>query len=276
MSSAQQMVNRFTVREFSLIKKLCEPLHNYLDVRYFWYSHTTADGGHFSIGSNVEMHEYYFVTKLFVHSPFFHDPKFIQPGFYSYRSVQDSKFQDSLDSCVNKLNVNLATCLAMKRGKELMRFGYAGDPKLGDRFNERIINNLALLKKFNSHFLAEIQPMLRSIRNHLVDLPSELGADYHLPPKGLQRKATHHDKIQFLDDIGILNAKDVLKLSPRELECLKHLHEGLSFKEIGDVLMLSNRTVEAYLENSKNKLNCFSKLDLFRIAEQLDSCGYFD
>lgn len=274
MSTAEQMVRKHTVKEFNLIKKLCEPLKRYLDIQYFWYSHTNAEGGYFSIGSNVEMHEYYHATKLYIHSPFFHHPDLIQPGFYSYRGIPDPKFQETLDSCVEKVNINLGMSLVMKRGKELLRFGYASDRSKGPQFMDTIVNNLPLLKKFNTHFLSEIKPMMKSIQNDLVDLPSELGDDYTQPPKGLGTIQTRFDKCSFLQDLGLLDSKAIRKLAKRELDCLKYLH--LSFREIGEILHISSRTVEAYLQSAKNKLNCSSKSELIQIAAMLHSAGFFD
>jgi len=276
MSTAEEMVDKFTVKESQLIKKLCDPLHRYLDVHYFWYSHTTADGGYFSIGSNPEMHEYYHAAKLYLHSPFFHNPKFIQPGFYSYRSILDPKFQETLDSCASTLNVNLGMSLVMKKGKELLRFGYASDTSKGAEFSERIINNLPLLKKFNAYFLSEIKPYLKSCKDTLVDLPEELGTAYNLAPKGLQKQTTNHDKLLFLDTLGLLKYKEVSRLAPRELDCLKGLYEGLNCREIGDMLVLSTRTVESYLEHAKLKLNADNKADLYHIAKLLHTIGYFE
>ncbi len=276
MSTAEQMVDRFTVRKSQFIKKICDPLHRYLDVHYFWYSHTTTDGGYFSIGSNPDMHEYYHAAKLYQHSPFFHNPRFIQPGFYSYRNIKNPKFQETLDSCADARNVNLGMSLVMKQGKELLRFGYASDTSKGAEFSDRIINNLPLLKKFNAYFLSEMKPLLKSFRDNLVDLTSELGAAYNRPPKGLQSQSTHHEKLQFLDSLSLLDYRAVARLTPREIECLKCLYEGLNYREISDVLVLSARTVEFYMEKARLKLNCENKSELFRIAELLQASGYFE
>jgi DNA-binding CsgD family transcriptional regulator len=53
-----------------------------------------------------------------------------------------------------------------------------------------------------------------------------------------------------------------LGLSKRETECLFHLLEGKSNKQVAKLLNISVRTVEDYLNNVKNKLGCFSKEEL--------------
>lgn len=47
-----------------------------------------------------------------------------------------------------------------------------------------------------------------------------------------------------------------VSLSLREEECAHYLLQGLSSKEIGKILGISNRTVEIYLNSLKEKLNC--------------------
>ena len=276
MSDAELMFNKYTLRESARIQKICEPLHRYLDVNYFWYSHTTADGGFFSIGSKPDMHEYYFTTKLFVHSPFFHNPSLIQPGFYSYRSIQDPKFQQTLDLCVDATNVNLGMSLVMKQGGELLRFGYASDRTKGAEFSDRIINNLPLLKKFNQHFLSEMKPTLKSVHNDLVNLPIELGSAYNKPPKGLQKKTTCHDKSLFLDSLGLIEHTNISQLTRREMQCMQYLAKGFNSRDIADELELSKRTVQFYIGNIMLKLNCDNRLELIRIADLLNLCGYFE
>jgi DNA-binding CsgD family transcriptional regulator len=53
-----------------------------------------------------------------------------------------------------------------------------------------------------------------------------------------------------------------VNLTIRESDCIKLIIRGKTAKEIGDLLGLSNRTVEYYLENIKCKLNVNSRSEL--------------
>lgn len=53
-------------------------------------------------------------------------------------------------------------------------------------------------------------------------------------------------------------------LTPREEECAIYLMQGSTLKEIAKALDLSPRTVEFYLKNIKNKLNCRTKFQMMR------------
>lgn len=54
-----------------------------------------------------------------------------------------------------------------------------------------------------------------------------------------------------------------LILSRREAQCLYYLAMGKSAKETGNLLFLSQRTVETYLDAIKRKVNCRTKLEIF-------------
>ncbi len=56
----------------------------------------------------------------------------------------------------------------------------------------------------------------------------------------------------------ILNDSEI-KFTTREIDCMKLLVHGYSYKRIATMLNLSKRTVEHYSENIRDKLNCHNK-----------------
>ena len=56
------------------------------------------------------------------------------------------------------------------------------------------------------------------------------------------------------------------KLSNRELECLFYTLRGKTARQISEIIKLSKRTIESYLESIKNKTGCQSKADLLVLA----------
>ena len=49
-----------------------------------------------------------------------------------------------------------------------------------------------------------------------------------------------------------------VKLSPREIECLKWAAQGKTFEDIGDILSISTNTARLYLDTARHKLNCLN------------------
>ena len=57
-----------------------------------------------------------------------------------------------------------------------------------------------------------------------------------------------------------------ISLTNREIEILRNLVLGYTFKKIASVLNISPRTVESYIEILKLKMNCNTKNDLIEKA----------
>lgn len=79
------------------------------------------------------------------------------------------------------------------------------------------------------------------------------------------------DKEQYSADIYPLHYRIgspdyVFNLSDRELECLFLILRGKTAKQIAEIICLSKRTVEYYIENIKNKFGCHTKADLILIS----------
>ncbi|MCE5316161.1 MAG: helix-turn-helix transcriptional regulator [Parachlamydia sp.] len=275
MSDFNRMVHKFTIRESNTFKKVCEPLHQLLGVKHFWYCETTPDGAFFSVASNPELHEYYHASKQHLHSPFFHNPKHIRPGFYSYPAIDDEKFQKSFACCGSKFRVTFGGSFVVHREKCMIRFGYAFDRSVGNKAGEIILNNIPILQKFNDHFLKETKILLQKARDDAVSLPQEIGQIYHQKPGGLGSVLSIQEKCAFLERIGFLKSENVKKLTLRELECLQYLHDGNCAREIAGILHISPRTVEKYFESIKNKLICYTKSELMHYANLLHTAGFF-
>jgi len=62
-------------------------------------------------------------------------------------------------------------------------------------------------------------------------------------------------------------------LTKREAESIICLARGLSIKQIGKVLGVSDRTVESCIDILKTKLNCHHRSELIEIAIE---CGFLE
>ncbi len=66
----------------------------------------------------------------------------------------------------------------------------------------------------------------------------------------------------FLNALSAPSQYEINQLTTRELQCIDYLLQGFNNKNIATKLHLSPRTVEAYIENIKEKLCCKSKIEL--------------
>lgn len=114
--------------------------------------------------------------------------------------------------------------------------------------------------KTNTIFLLEKSPIINQ-ENTII------GLIYYCRP---WHKADVFHILSQLDnklDLGIQNYTlghhhNKFKLTERECECVFLLIRGKTAKEIAGLLSLSKRTVESYIENIKNKMNCQNKVEI--------------
>lgn len=273
MTNFNFLLKKYTINPNNKIKKLCEPLNGIYNFKHFWYTRTTQHGKLFTTATHAGIHDYYYSSRFFITNPFYRNPQLIQPGFYYYSSVNDEKFQDTVDKLYRNYSVE-AGLFAVHHKGELHTFGYGLEPTNKISLKEIITDNSELLKKFNEYFLKELSGTIKIEFDDFIDLRSEMGSAYNNDKTGLRSKLRTPEKTKFLDNIGLISQEDVQRLSSRELDCLKCILRGLNAPETALKLNLSKRTVEKYIESIKNKLGSNSKLELFEKSKHLHLAGY--
>lgn len=90
-------------------------------------------------------------------------------------------------------------------------------------------------------------------QNHLLALLKQIDQKY----VSLPNDTTHYSIDANHNPVG---------LSTRELECLFLQLRGKTAKEIAEILKLSKRTIEYYIDNLKTKFGCLNKTELLMAA----------
>lgn len=100
------------------------------------------------------------------------------------------------------------------------------------------------------------------VKKPLLDEANHIsGIIYHC----LQLVSSDAEKILSFTDAkhyNIIDQDNLFNLSKREFECLFFILRGKTAKQTAEIMNLSKRTVETYIENLKNKFACDSKADL--------------
>jgi DNA-binding CsgD family transcriptional regulator len=133
------------------------------------------------------------------------------------------------------------------------------------------INNLPILNSFLDYYLSSHTKFRRPKEEHMIDIAALRGHDrFYKGNYGVGSVGSKNHSM-FFKQIGIKPTllESAKSLSKREKQVLEGCYEGKTAEQIGNELGLSHRTIQSYLENSKNKLNIFSRDDLINCVKIL-------
>lgn len=126
------------------------------------------------------------------------------------------------------------------------------------------MNEAGLFDLFMDHFTQNLDKRLIDHLEEGVAI-SELKGASHATTKAVDR-----EKIA-----SLVGCKRLLRLAPQETRCLLYLREGRSYRAIGDLMGISPRTVEHYIESVKNKLGLETREELLQVAEQCAQLKFY-
>lgn len=248
MSRFNDLVPRHSINNQAKLQNICRPLEQ-LSLPYFCYFRIDSDGRFGNLSNYPPQLDFYYSNDLHKDNPLFIDPRLIRSGCMFTPCVFEPT---GLKRIYEKFQIHHAFFIFRRLGDTVEVFGFT-TPHLTEN-SPLICPDYFLLNDFIFYFKMEAKQIIDKMMNDGFNIKEERGAAFH------ERDSRHpllcKDKRAetFLDQIS--------PLSNRERECLMMLRQGYSVKKIACVLNLSPRTVQHYLENTKNKLGCVSTDEL--------------
>lgn len=246
------------------IRELTEPLRKYLNITNFGYLKVFFNGSYFYLCNDTHLsHEYvktikdtniFFKQFLHVSNP---EYKFIlwpdRPINYSMEIYQRYNYWNGIT--------------LVKESEQFLELWWFASDSNNTQINQFFVKNTDVLYKYVLYFQEKTKHMIKA---GLKDLPYyEKGIDLSV----IKKFAPEDNKIkikEFLEEIKLDGVNIDLKgydafISKREIECLHFVAQALSAKEIANKLAISRRTVEAHLNNIKNKVGAYNKSHLIHV-----------
>ena len=263
MGNIAQLVCQPTLKNERKLKRICEPLSQGFGLDTFWHYSLTDKGELSYICNNPLISEYFYSQELYNGHPYFKDPKLLKSGFFfadktispDYAHTQGKMRNVSMDQIFMVMNASEGRAEG---------YGFATTQPLPDLTNT-FINHLYLLKKFIGYFHQEAEEILKQAKKSSVDIASECAERFYKPSHYFDNLTSPANPEAFFQKIDPMRFAMLRSLSSREKECLRWFLKGMSAVQIGKKIHLSNRTVEFYIENVKNKLGCNTKQELFEV-----------
>lgn len=268
MSLYQDMTRAVTVRYNDKVKKFCSPLFDYFNLNQFYYVKITNDGCLYSVDSHPMFAEYWAAEYCDKYALYRH-PKY----FRSEVSVITQSPSDSLTDMISTLQVlfNFQTWFRIVDKVEdgIEEFGFSS-PSISPILGAGLLSEVPLFRLFMKKFKEGNPQIFSKCNDYQIDIAKLIGPDFYkndLPemPEVVARR-------NLLKSLGI-EFED--RLTPREIRALKLLLDGYSAGKIALKTFVSRRTAEHLIERLKEKLSCFSKIELIQKARELERLGLF-
>ncbi len=242
------------------VRQICEPLFSKLGITYMDYARFyRKDHSVLIICSDPAYVDFFLNHKIYKGGPVGK----INEGFHLWNEYIDKNFLGVVKNTFQHSH-GLTVLKSFKDYDEIVNFAALG-------YNERIydfyLNHQEMINKFIRYFQEQATDIIELSKKHRFDFSNQVResnisgeSDY----KELEKQLfTKYNYVYLSDD-------NFIKLSKREAECLIYLKQGFRSKEIAKILEISYRTVEAYCDTLRQKMNCKSRLELVgKISNQL-------
>lgn len=170
-------------------------------------------------------------------------PAYLTKSLNYYIWLTDDCPEILLDAALN-FNTSNGISIAKRHAEYIEYFCFATTLDNKSIVNNFYLNNLDVLLQYCSNFKDLAQPLLALYEKDRIVTANE----------GIRMLAT--------SDVKIIDSSDPFRLSQQQRICARLLLTGLSCKQIAKEMRLSHRTVESYINNLRDKLDCRNKTEL--------------
>ncbi len=242
--------------------KLVRPFLEAFSFTHFTYFYIKADGSSACLTTGQEWLEKYLNEKLYEHNPFLRHPKLCLTG-WCFNQPSNEKVQFLKSSLMMD-----ESCTLLMGNKEISRgFSFGVSPR--SHAFVKLVNEQRIFYRFIQYFLQDGKKILSSLENNAVDIPSLIGSQFFVSGINGSLKLATRDRL-YKQIGGTDNWKN---LSLQERRMLVLYTQGYSAPMIADLMKLSPRTIETYIDTCKSKLDCFSRKELLEKSRELQDWG---
>ena len=261
----------------ALSKRVCEKIHplikpisDLFEIHTFGYRKFFLNGDSFGISNNFSWT--HFCLEKFEGKLLPNYETEIKSVLYEGKShfsrigKPDSK--DIFLSALYELDI-WNTCSLYKKTADGVEGFYFASTRENNSIIAKYINNSILLERFSYYFKEKLNEIINLQDIQSARSPTISPSVFESPQVGFSLDTSDIKKFLSLTPIHkfFLNVEGVdVTLSIQEFRCLALLSQGKTAKEIGNMLKISQRTVEGYIDNIKHKAKTTSRshlIDLF-------------
>lgn len=244
--------------------ELCKPLEMF-HITHFTYQKQFNDGTRISLSNKPQWIEDYYNLKLYESSLFEEKPSTYKAAFNIWMDDYDIPVYHH-----GRSYYNTSHCISITEphhdGCEHYLFSTTPDKPEAIHY---LANNMDILYHFVLYLKDRGIEVFKKAQNNrivvqksFIDTPTNPIAKQDFYQIMQQHKKQFFDKTPIRRYVFESGNTQGIKLTQREISCVICLLQNKTAQETAELMNLSRRTVESYLDNIKVKLDCDTKADL--------------
>ena len=263
--SCKEVVKEIVIKNQEKILSVTKRLRDFLGVNYVLYRRTKHNGDSYSIGDRPDWFEFFHHHKLQNVNPLARNPSLYKSGNYACQDIYDSMLTtDIMDAARRDFRMDHHHLIISKDEHGVEMLALAADPS-HTRMQNMYFKSSKLIIKFIPYLRNELRELIEALEENPTSLPEQI-PDYNELDVKFDCEVSASE---FLLEIGLEKVVSRWKiLTPRERECLDHLVDGNTVKQIAFHMGLSPRTAELYVNNIKLKWQCYDRGELIRQGKE--------
>lgn len=251
--------------------EVCQPLMLF-NISHVTYLKQFNDGSRIGLSSKPQWIDDYYNLGLFKTSLFEGKPSDYPAGHNVWYGDYDLEVYR-----YGKEHYNTMHCISITQPyQDACEFYlFSTSPEHSSSINF-LINNMDILYHFILFFQDKLAKQLKKAHQHrlIPFTPPTANDQYDFFNKNffdsMQAKKRQFYNMTHINKLSLHDKSRQIKLTAREIDCVFYLINNKSVTKTADLMSISRRTLESYLENIKNKFNCSSKEDLFAKLKEFE------
>jgi DNA-binding CsgD family transcriptional regulator len=267
-----------TYKYHKKLTKLAEPLEQILGpITECGYLNISKEKGTKILINQPGYLERYIQNRYYIHDHHFIDPTLLSNGLSFWFTQPDKNYQNKLIYDGRQLfDIGHGFTYTKKITSTNCEHFLIASSNSNYQFYNNVLNNSYVIDQFSQYFKSEIKNIINELDDYSVNILKPMGFTSDKQQPIITQKKDKTDIIKFLLAINAFdNNLENIAFSEREMQCASLLLQGKTARETAQIINLSSRTVEDYINAIKNKLNCHYKKDLISKLNILNKAGLF-
>jgi DNA-binding CsgD family transcriptional regulator len=256
--------NHITFMSCTEISDICKPFFEHSALTYYNFVRINDAGERICLSNNRAWMEYVF-SNLDTHDITFEStPAHGKDHYIIWDNIETIGVNSLMTEARETFNIAHGFTI-ISNYTDYIEYHYFGADKTNKSINNYYINNLDELNQFILYFKAAAFNIIKRAEKEYINIEND---KFWLKNGRSTRKEMFAKPALKLNRFYLSGKHKSVYLTRREAECLTCISDGDSAKAAAKNLRIDPRTVEKHIASIKNKLNCISKNDLIKSANE--------